>query len=763
MPVPTNPNDLINLIREKIVNNTSGIIDEPTMRDLLESIIKVLDAKFSMFSPNLTEQQYTQWNLMLDYMLRETKGLLTPTSPAPTEKGKYLLSGAGTYDNLGGLVTTADKLNYAYFDGTTWKLIAVAMPSSIPVYNSANSYVSENTFTYNGSLYQVNTGQTLNAGENPETSSKVTNIGRRSNNGIYDQSATGVNISKLYGIKDLRIENPQSGKIYTVTSVVKDANNTTINIYASDDNVGTGYGVIVSFVFANTEGISQKTFINADKGEIFTIIVNTSEIPTGAFTNMWANQYKLKDSVFIDGNGTELITIKELSNKVDTLFPFTSKDEKYLFFNGAIKEMYLFGITPQDIKITTALKNKDGVTEISFYNSAVTTKLCEFKKTSAVSGMKIEPLVIPSTTTIVGYMLIDWDRITDNTITVYRPSLKVPLLNYKIFKLENSPIIYSHFNGLEDTKFKNLIYKGNIIEDSEFENIYYHQYSSVKNSAFSNSEQYAEMAFDNIIGANLISATRIKSGYVIYIKFDISYLKSKLNVGDWVAWGCWMKIKPATTGDAVSAAYIDIEGLAITGNRANAVKTSTEWQWVSNKVQITKIDDVISLYVQVDQNNIADWSAANGLKISVSKLYLEVFKSSTDIPNTITYTKSLKTSALSFIQNEIYRLFSKFFAIGQFNNEFYFDDAQIDHLISRFIGIIPNFNLPHTKNYGFLTTDIMNGDVLTDSSPDFDWMKAKSPNFFFNGKRKGCMVLFDETGQAYIINQNGEKKLINLL
>ena len=50
------------------------------------------------------------------------------TDTAPTTQGLYILSGAGTYTNLGGLVTTADKLNYAYFDGTTWSLIAVDMP-----------------------------------------------------------------------------------------------------------------------------------------------------------------------------------------------------------------------------------------------------------------------------------------------------------------------------------------------------------------------------------------------------------------------------------------------------------------------------------------------------------------------------------------------------------------------------------------------------------------------------------------------------------
>ena len=42
MPVPTSPQDLIDLIREKLFNNTSGLIDEPSLREVLENIVKVL-------------------------------------------------------------------------------------------------------------------------------------------------------------------------------------------------------------------------------------------------------------------------------------------------------------------------------------------------------------------------------------------------------------------------------------------------------------------------------------------------------------------------------------------------------------------------------------------------------------------------------------------------------------------------------------------------------------------------------------------------
>ena len=68
-----------------------------------------------------------------DYLLQKLqselasglKGELAISDTAPTVQGLYILSDVGTYTNLGGLVATADKLNYAYFDGTNWKLIAV--------------------------------------------------------------------------------------------------------------------------------------------------------------------------------------------------------------------------------------------------------------------------------------------------------------------------------------------------------------------------------------------------------------------------------------------------------------------------------------------------------------------------------------------------------------------------------------------------------------------------------------------------------------
>ena len=64
-------------------------------------------------------------------------GVLDISDPAPTTIGLYRLSEVGTYTNLGGLVTTAGKINDAYFDGTTWSKVEVALQSGKSAYEVA--------------------------------------------------------------------------------------------------------------------------------------------------------------------------------------------------------------------------------------------------------------------------------------------------------------------------------------------------------------------------------------------------------------------------------------------------------------------------------------------------------------------------------------------------------------------------------------------------------------------------------------------------
>ena len=89
------------------------------------------------------------------------KGSIKITDAAPTTQGLYLLSDLGTYTNLGSLVTTAGKLNYAYFDGTTWSKVEVALPTV--AYNADSlDITSENIAETGKSIWDFINGNTVN-------------------------------------------------------------------------------------------------------------------------------------------------------------------------------------------------------------------------------------------------------------------------------------------------------------------------------------------------------------------------------------------------------------------------------------------------------------------------------------------------------------------------------------------------------------------------------------------------------------------------
>lgn len=312
MPVPTSPQDLINIIREKLFNNTSGLIEEPDLREVLENIVKVLDAKFSMFSPNLTEEQFAQWNLILDYMANETKGLLSPTSPAPTEKGKYILSSAGTYTNLGGLVATADKLNYAYFDGTTWSLISVDVNNAKTIFDDEDN-VNLGTMKATADYFKNNfEGTFVEKIDEPLVVETLTTT-------RYDESAIKSNYSSLanYNIAHYNVLNvaPKDGKLKSVKVWCVTAG--TIRIVA-----GTGRtDVAEKFTIRAEVGVFNLTagtnVINLDfnvlEGETIAINSGTAIIGyvnSGAYEpgNRFVQHSIISDSLpTLSGNGVALL------------------------------------------------------------------------------------------------------------------------------------------------------------------------------------------------------------------------------------------------------------------------------------------------------------------------------------------------------------------------------------------------------------------------------------------------------------------------
>ena len=95
-------------------------------------------------------------------------GSLSKTDTAPTVQGLYILSDVGTYTNLGGIVTTAGKLNYASFDGTTWSLVSVDINSNSGLPDSWYNYsVSSNQeLPFELTSGQVNSNGTFSTSTN---------------------------------------------------------------------------------------------------------------------------------------------------------------------------------------------------------------------------------------------------------------------------------------------------------------------------------------------------------------------------------------------------------------------------------------------------------------------------------------------------------------------------------------------------------------------------------------------------------------------
>lgn len=106
-------------------------------------------------------------------------GNLKLADAAPTVQGLYILSDVGIYANLGGLVTAAEKLNYAYFDGTTWSKVEVEMPynGGIKQYDEDTAYKANETFVKGNDLYKMKPDYVeMPAGTEPETSTAFLKI-----------------------------------------------------------------------------------------------------------------------------------------------------------------------------------------------------------------------------------------------------------------------------------------------------------------------------------------------------------------------------------------------------------------------------------------------------------------------------------------------------------------------------------------------------------------------------------------------------------
>ena len=164
-------------------------------------------------------------------------GSLKITDTAPTAKGLYRLSDIGTYTNLGGLVTTAGKINDAYFDGTTWSLIAVDMPINPSDLTTDFIETQSGNFTYDRTTGNLNS-----------TASKILRL--KKGNLLIINAVTNLNIVAsgvaTGGQSIIYVDFQQPTNLNLITTTLQVAN------ASSMPNLATGYSRILLGVSVNT-------------------------------------------------------------------------------------------------------------------------------------------------------------------------------------------------------------------------------------------------------------------------------------------------------------------------------------------------------------------------------------------------------------------------------------------------------------------------------------------------------------------------------
>lgn len=130
--------EILNYIYQRIFDNSTKKI---TAKNVRESFAKVDD------KINDVEKKVVS-NIL---------GTISPTDAAPTVKGSYKPTIAGTYTNLGGLVAKEGYDTLFYFNGTTWSKSEVAMPKGADGKTiedwSAKTFTAGSNVFYNGKIY----------------------------------------------------------------------------------------------------------------------------------------------------------------------------------------------------------------------------------------------------------------------------------------------------------------------------------------------------------------------------------------------------------------------------------------------------------------------------------------------------------------------------------------------------------------------------------------------------------------------------------
>lgn len=338
----------------------------------------------------------------------------------------------------------------------------------------------------------------------------------------------------------------------------------------------------------------------------------------------------------------------------------------------------------------------------------------------------------------------------------------LPLHGYteEDIQFSKKPIMAKAVYNLKNLIEQKIVYP-NLIEDANFNDDFAVLFDITNSRTDSTVE--VDIIYDQDLQANCLSVNprEGKTGYSLTAGIKLNYLKDKILDGKYILFGAYVKYEDDSESITLSNLEVRINGIATNGWLARGDVESKSWQWLTGKCLVNKAylneDMSISAYIQFPSEQMSLLPT-----IYISKPYIAIYDRLEDIPDNVTYIPPLGDLVYMYKNNMMRTMYAKNMRITNHDNDFQFDKLFSWLNISSCYGLFPNFNIPITKEYGILSTDIFNIDSLNDESTDEQWIKAKSPNFFFNGERRGCMVLFDGEGEPYIINQIGEKKYLTL-
>lgn len=182
MSLPSNIEELLELIAQDIIDNNSGLIEESTLRNVLNQLVKILDTKISLISPNLTAEQLEIWKRLADFKASDSIGVITTSTVFPDAKC-WGFAAPGTYPNANNLVISANNIGVITFDGnTTYSKIQLPIPQSTqyipPFIGSVFPIVGKVQRIYSGNIWEIAEGISSSNSDIPGISdkwNKVTN------------------------------------------------------------------------------------------------------------------------------------------------------------------------------------------------------------------------------------------------------------------------------------------------------------------------------------------------------------------------------------------------------------------------------------------------------------------------------------------------------------------------------------------------------------------------------------------------------------